>query len=172
MCAALLGAHGALKHVSGAQIACKRPHLCLCVILRVLKAIHGNQTLEKNVVLLYIYIYIYIYIYNVIFKANFGHFGSFQALWAVALANMGQRPLETARNHLFEHPKWSRNNLGQNLFGPLFDPQVSLANPTQAHTCGAPLVGATRALKGVGSLEMAQNVPIRHYSSPQGCPRQ
>ena len=34
----------------------------------------------------------------------------FKAFWEVAWANMGRKWLKAAFSHLFEHPKWSRNN--------------------------------------------------------------
>ena len=40
----------------------------------------------------------------------------FKALWELACANMGQRWLKMALNHLFEHRKWSTSNFGKNHF--------------------------------------------------------
>ena len=49
----------------------------------------------------------------------------FISFGAFAWANMGQIWLKIASNHLFEHPKWSRNKFGKNHFRPLLDPQVT-----------------------------------------------
>ena len=46
--------------------------------------------------------------------------------------------LKTAYEHLFEHPKWSRNNFGKNLFfalGTLVDPPLA---PTVRGLAGPP----------------------------------
>ena len=51
-------------------------------------------------------------------------FAHFKGFWDVAWATMGQQWLEIALNHLFEHPKWSRNKFGKNL-GPFLDPPVT-----------------------------------------------
>ena len=40
----------------------------------------------------------------------------FKAFWELAWANMGQKWLKIALGHLFEDPKWSRNNFGKNCF--------------------------------------------------------
>ena len=40
----------------------------------------------------------------------------FQGFWELAQANMGQKWLKMALDHLFEHPKWSRNNFGKIFF--------------------------------------------------------
>ena len=36
-----------------------------------------------------------------------------QAFWELAWAKMGQKWVKIALNHLFEHPKWCRNNFGK-----------------------------------------------------------
>ena len=51
----------------------------------------------------------------------------FKGFWDFAWANIGQKWLKIALNHLFEHPEWSRNNFGQNHFSPLLDPHVTPA---------------------------------------------
>ena len=43
----------------------------------------------------------------------------------LACANVGPIWLKIALNHLFEHPKWSRNDFGKKFlttFGPIGDP--------------------------------------------------
>ena len=43
---------------------------------------------------------------------------------------MGQLRLKIASNHLFEHPKWSRNNFEEKSFLTTFGPTSDLRNPT------------------------------------------
>ena len=38
----------------------------------------------------------------------------FKGFFGLAWAHAGPRWLKIALNHLFEHPKWSRNNFGKN----------------------------------------------------------
>ena len=40
----------------------------------------------------------------------------FKGCWELAWANMGQIWLKLALDHLFELPKWSKNNFGKNHF--------------------------------------------------------
>ena len=44
----------------------------------------------------------------------------FQGSLGLAWASMGQIQLKIALNHLFEHPKWSRNNFGKIVFDPFW----------------------------------------------------
>ena len=54
------------------------------------------------------------------------------------MAQMRQQGLKMAQTHLFEHPKWSRNNFGNNDFFRAGDP-------------GGPTVGPRRARAGLHS---------------------
>ena len=40
----------------------------------------------------------------------------FKSVWDFPWAKMRHHGLKTGQKHLCEHPKWSRNNLGKNLF--------------------------------------------------------
>ena len=70
-----------------------------------------------------------------------------------------------AQKHLFEHPKWSRNNFGKNLFfalGTVVDPPLA---PTVRGLAGPPAVKPVRTPVAIfGSLGVCIYVPAsRHW---------
>ena len=58
----------------------------------------------------------------------------FKVFWDFPWPKTRHHGLKTAQKHLFEHPKWSRNNFGKNHFfrpgdpgGPTFGPHCAWA---------------------------------------------
>ena len=72
--------------------------------------------------------------------------GPKKGVWELAWANMGQGWLKIPLNHLLEHPRWFRNNFGNNHFLPLLNPHPT---PVTLHASGT-----ERALKGIDSMEI------------------
>ena len=58
---------------------------------------------------------------------------------------MGHRGLKTGQKQLFEHPKRSRNKIGENDFGPFLDPQMTL--PYLARARDSPLWSCDRGAR-------------------------
>ena len=62
----------------------------------------------------------------------------FKAFLEIAWANMGQKWVKIALNHLFEHPKGCRNNFGKNHFRLTSDPcNRTRARSALHHSSGA-----------------------------------
>ena len=60
----------------------------------------------------------------------------FKAFWDFPWPKTRHHGLKTALKHLFEHPKWSRNNFGKNLFFRPGDPGAPTVGPHCAWLAG------------------------------------